>query len=67
LVWLPFDFFVDVDENLVMADDVATPSNPPVAPVEKEKLEDAPLDEASFDKAPLDINVSRWSRKKKTV
>jgi len=27
-----------------MVDDVATPSNPPVAPVEKEKLEEAPLD-----------------------
>jgi hypothetical protein len=27
-----------------MADDVATPSNPPVAPVEQEKLEEAPLD-----------------------
>jgi hypothetical protein len=27
-----------------MADDVATPSNPPVAPVEQEELEEAPLD-----------------------
>ncbi len=26
-----------------MADDVAKPSNPPVAPVDKEKLEEAPL------------------------
>jgi len=25
--------FVDVGENLVMANDVATPSNPPVAPL----------------------------------
>jgi hypothetical protein len=41
-----------------MTDDVATPSNPSVAPVEKEKLEDAPLNEA-----PLDINVSQRSRK----
>ncbi len=48
-----------------MADDVATPSNPPIAPVEKEKLEDAPLDEAPFDEAPLDINVSRRSREEK--
>ncbi len=52
LVWLPFDFFVDVGENSVMADDVATPSNPSVAPVEKEKLKDAPLNET-----PLDVNV----------
>ncbi len=32
-------FFVDVSENLVMADDVVTPSNPPVAPIKEEKLE----------------------------
>ncbi len=32
LVQLPFDFFADASENLVMADDVATPLNPPVAP-----------------------------------
>jgi hypothetical protein len=31
--------FVDTSENLVMVDDVATPSNPPVALVEKEELE----------------------------
>ncbi len=41
--------FVDVDEILVMADDVTTPSNPPVAPVEQEKLE----------KAVLNVNVSQ--------
>jgi hypothetical protein len=58
LVQLPFDFFVDACENLVMADDVITLLNPPVAPIEKEKLEDAPLDKAPFDEAPLDINVS---------
>jgi hypothetical protein len=34
LVQLPFKF-VDAGENLVMADDVATPSNPPIALVEK--------------------------------
>jgi hypothetical protein len=50
-----------------MANDVATPSNPLVAPVEKEKLEDAPFDETPFDEtsldeAPLDINVSQWLR-----
>jgi hypothetical protein len=36
--------FVDVGENLVMADDVAMPSNPQVSLVEKEKLEEALLD-----------------------
>jgi hypothetical protein len=35
-----------------MADDVATPSNPPVALVDKEELE----------KAPLDVNVSQRPR-----
>jgi hypothetical protein len=30
--------------QLVMADDDNTPSNPPVAPVQQEKLEEAPLD-----------------------
>jgi hypothetical protein len=44
-----------------MADDVATPSNPPVALVEKEKLEDALLDETPLDKTSLDINVFPWS------
>ncbi len=43
--------FVDAGENLVMVDDVATPSNPPISLVEKEKLEEAPLD----------VNVSQWS------
>jgi len=36
--------FVDVGENLVMADDVATPSNLPVSLVEEEEFEEAPLD-----------------------
>ncbi len=35
-----------------MANDVTTPSNPLVSPVEKEKLEEAPFD----------VNVSQWSR-----
>jgi len=38
--------------QLVMADDGATPSNPLVALVEQEK----------FEEAPLDLNVSQWSR-----
>ncbi len=45
--------FVNAGENLIMADDVATPSNPLVAPIEKEELEEAPLD----------VNVSLRSRK----
>ncbi len=45
--------FVDVSEILIMADDVATPSNPSVAPVEKEELEEAPLN----------VNISQRSRK----
>jgi len=31
--------FVDVGENLVMADDVVTFSNPPITPIEHEELE----------------------------
>jgi len=38
-----------------MADDVATPSNPLVALVEKEE----------FEEALLDMNVSQWSHEKK--
>jgi hypothetical protein len=37
-----------------MADDVATPSNPSIAPIKREKLEDAPIDETPFN-----INVSQ--------
>ncbi len=48
--------FVDAGENLVMADDVTTPSNPLIALVEKKKLEETPLDEA-----PLDMNVFQRS------
>ncbi len=35
--------FVDANENLVMANDVTTPSNPPVTPVEQEELEETSL------------------------
>ncbi len=48
-----FRFFVDAGENLIIANNVVTPSNPPIAPVEKEKLEDAPLDETPFNETPL--------------
>jgi hypothetical protein len=44
--------FVDAGENLVMVDDVITPSNPLVSLVEKEELEEALLD----------VNVSQRSR-----
>ncbi len=36
-----------------MADDVAMPLNPPVAPIDKEELEEAPL-----DKVTLEVNIS---------
>jgi hypothetical protein len=67
LVRLPFDLFVDAGENLIMVDDVATRSNLPVAPVEKEKLEDAPFDEAPLEessKKMVRIRVVRlvWDR-----
>ncbi len=39
-----------------MADDVVTPSNPPVAPIDKEELE-----EVSFEEA-FEVNVSQRSR-----
>jgi len=45
--------FVDAGENLVMADDVAKPSNPPISLVKNEKLE----------KTPVDVNVSQQLRK----
>jgi hypothetical protein len=41
-----------------MADDVATPSNPLVATVDKEKLEEATLDETPLDEVALKVNVS---------
>jgi len=44
--------FVDAGENLVMADDVATPSNPPVSLIEKKELKETPLE----------MNVSQRSR-----
>ncbi len=47
--------FIDVGENLVMADDVATPLNPPVSLVEKEELKEASLD----------VNVSQRSCEEK--
>ncbi len=40
-----------------MADDVVTPLNPPVALIDKEELEEAPL-----DKVMLEVNVSQRLR-----
>ncbi len=55
-IWFDYlSIFVDVGEILVMVDDVAMPSNLPVALVEQEELE-----EASFD-----MNVSQRPREKK--
>jgi len=45
--------FVDAGENLVMVDDVITPSNPLISLVEKGELEETSLD----------MNVSQWSCK----
>ncbi len=43
-IWFDYlSIFVDAGEILVMADDVTTPSNPPVAPMEQEELEEALL------------------------
>ncbi len=42
-----------------MADDVATPSNPPVALVDKEELEKAPLD-VNVSQRPREEEPSRW-------
>jgi hypothetical protein len=41
--------FVNTGENSVKADDVITPSNPPVALIENEE----------FEKPPLDVTVSQ--------
>jgi hypothetical protein len=56
LFLLPF-VFVNAGDNIVMADDVATPSNPPITLVDKEELEEASLDEVA-----LEVNVSQRSR-----
>ncbi len=43
--------FVDAGEILVMANDVITPSNPPIALVEKEELEETLLDVNVFQRS----------------
>jgi hypothetical protein len=57
--------FIDAGDNLVMADDVATPSNPPVAAVDKEELEEATLDGTPLDEVAFEVNVSQRSREEK--
>jgi len=52
--------FVDAGENLVMVDDVATPSNPPVSLVEKEELEEAPLDVNVFQRRTKKNRPEEW-------
>ncbi len=42
-----------------MADDAATPSNPPVATIDRDKLEEAMLDETPLDEVALEVNVSQ--------
>ncbi len=49
-----------------MADDVATPSNLPVATVDKEKLEEAMLDGTPFDEVAFQVNVSQWPREEES-
>jgi hypothetical protein len=52
LIWFGYpSVFVDASEIFVMVDDVIMPSNPSVAPVEQEELEEVLLD----------VNVSQWS------
>jgi hypothetical protein len=50
-IWFDYlSIFVDAGEILAMADDVATPSNPPIAPVEQEEFEEASLDVNVFQR-----------------
>ncbi len=42
-----------------MADDVATPSNPPIVAIDKGKLEEATFDGTPFDEVVLKVNVSQ--------
>jgi hypothetical protein len=56
--------FIDAGDNLVMADDVTTPSNPPVVTVDKEELQEVTFDRTLFDKVTFEVNVSQQLRKK---
>jgi hypothetical protein len=50
--------FVDIGENLVMADDITTPSNPSVTPVKQEELGEVPL-EVNVSQQPCKEEPSR--------
>jgi hypothetical protein len=50
--------FVDAGENVIMADDVATPLNPLVALIEQEELEEASLD-VNVSHRPCEEELSR--------
>jgi hypothetical protein len=51
LIWFSHPLiFVDTCEILIMADDVATPSNPLAAPVKQEELKEVPLDVNVFQR-----------------
>jgi hypothetical protein len=59
LIWFGYlSIFVDAGEILVMTDDVATPSNPPIALVELQELEEVPLDVNVFQR-PCEEESSR--------
>jgi len=51
IVFVTLLVFVNAGENLVMADDVATPSNLLVSLIEKEELEEALLDVNVFQQS----------------
>ncbi len=59
LIWFSYLLvFVDAGESVVMADDVVTPLNPPVAPVEQEELEEVLLD-VNVSQRPCEKEPSR--------
>jgi hypothetical protein len=57
--------FVDAGDNLVMANDVATLSNPPITLVDTEKFEEVTLDGTPLDEVALEVNVSQRSCEEK--
>jgi hypothetical protein len=74
LIWFGYPLvFVNASEILVMVNDVATPSNPPVTPIEHEKLEEMLLDvnvsqrpheeEPSRQVVRTRVDCSAWDRR----
>ncbi len=65
--------FVDAGEDLVMVNDVVTPSNPPVAPIEEEEFEETlfdvnvsqqPCDKEPFEKmVRTQVDHSAWDHR----